>query len=94
MVDVLRHATGYDWIVTYSGAGLHTLPRSTEHRGAALITSGRSQSTEVHHIERRVDLDASSDEFPRGWLPSVYVRASGYILLVMMAVVICYSATL
>jgi len=58
------------------------------------ITSGRSQSEEVHHIERRLDLDAFADEVPRsGGLASFYVRASGYILLVMMVVVICYSAT-
>jgi hypothetical protein len=58
------------------------------------ITSGRSQSEEVHHIEHRLDLDAFADDVPRGGLPSFYVRASGYILLVTMAVVICYSATL
>ena len=54
---------------------------------------GRSQSEEVHHIERRLDLEAFADDAPRGVLPSFYVRASGYILLVTMAVVICYSAT-
>jgi hypothetical protein len=59
------------------------------------ITSGRSQSAEVRHIERRVDLNAFGDEVPRsGGLPSFYVRASGYVLLVTMALVICYSATL
>ncbi len=58
------------------------------------IRSGRSQSEEGHHIERRVDLYAKGVEVPRGVLPSFYVRASGYILLVTMAVVICYSATL
>jgi hypothetical protein len=58
------------------------------------ITSGRSQSEEVHHIERRVDLDAFADDVPRsGGLSSFYVRASGYILLATMVVVICYSAT-
>jgi hypothetical protein len=58
------------------------------------ITSGRSQSEEVHHIERRLDLDAFADEVPRsGGLASFYVRTSGYILLVTMVVVICYSAT-
>jgi hypothetical protein len=59
------------------------------------ITSGRSQYEEVHHIERRVDLDAFGDDVPRSeGLPSFYVRASGYVLLVTMAAVICYSATL
>jgi hypothetical protein len=58
------------------------------------ITSGSSQSEEVHHIERRLDLDAFADGVPRGRLPSFYVRTSGYILLVTMVVVICYSATL
>ena len=58
------------------------------------ITSGRSQSEEVHHIERRVSLDAFADDVPRGGLPSFYVRASGYVLLVTMAAVVCYSATL
>ena len=59
------------------------------------ITSGRIQSEEVHHIERRLDLDAFGDEGPPSeGLRSFYVRASGYILLVTMAAVICYSATL
>ena len=60
------------------------------------ITSGRSQSEEVRHIEGRVDLDTFGDEVPRsgGGLPSFYVRASGYVLLVTMAAIICYSATL
>jgi len=59
------------------------------------ITSGSSQSEEVHYIERRVDLDTFGDAVPRsGRLPSFYVRASGYVLLVTMAAVICYSATL
>ena len=58
------------------------------------IKAGRSQPGEVHHVERRLDLDALADDFPRGGLPAVYVRASGYVLLVTMAVVICYSATL
>jgi hypothetical protein len=57
------------------------------------IRSGRSQSEEVHHIERRLDLEAFADGVPRGGLPSFYVRASGYILLVTMVAVICYSAT-
>jgi len=66
------------------------------NREATLITSGRSQPGEVHHIaERRLDLDTLADDFPRGRrLPSVYVRASGYVLLVAIAVIICYSATL
>jgi hypothetical protein len=58
------------------------------------ITSGRSQPGEVHRIESRVDFEALADDFPRGGLPSVYVRASGYILLVAIAVVVSYSATL
>jgi hypothetical protein len=57
------------------------------------ITWGRSQSEEVHHIERRLDLGAFAHDVPRGGPPPFYVRASGYILLVTMAVVICYSAT-
>jgi hypothetical protein len=57
------------------------------------IRSGRSLSEQVHHIERRLDLDAFADDVPRAGLPSFYVRVSGYILLVTMAVVICYSAT-
>ena len=66
------------------------------NREATLITSGRSQPGEVHHIEeRRLDLEAFADDFPRGRrLPSVYGRASGYVLLVVIAVIICYSATL
>jgi hypothetical protein len=58
------------------------------------MASGRSQTGEVHHIERRVARDAFGDDFRRGRVPSVYVRASGYILLVAIAVVVCYSATL
>jgi hypothetical protein len=79
---------------------LRTLEQGCTHypaplnRGATLIASGRSQPAEVHHIERRLDLEAFADDFPQGGLPSVYVRASGYILLVTLAVVVCYSATL
>jgi hypothetical protein len=58
------------------------------------ITPGRIQSEEVHHIERRLDLDAFADDVPPSGLRSFYVRASGYILLVTMAAVICYSAML
>jgi hypothetical protein len=59
------------------------------------ITSGRTQSEEVHHIEERsLDLAAFADDVPPSGLRSLYVRASGYILLVTMAAVICYSATL
>jgi hypothetical protein len=58
------------------------------------IKSGRSQPAEVHHIERRVDLEAFADDFPRGVQPSIYVRVSGYMLLVAMAVVVCFAATL
>ena len=58
------------------------------------ITSGRIQSEEVHHIERRLDLDAFGDDGPPSGLRSFYVRASGYVLLVTMAAVICYSAML
>ena len=58
------------------------------------IEAGCSQPGEVHHIERRLDLDTFAGDFPRGGPPSVYVRAIGYILLVTMVVVICYSATL
>jgi hypothetical protein len=58
------------------------------------ITPGRSQPTEVHRIESRLDFEAFADDFPRGGMPSVYVRASGYILLVAIAVVVSYSATL
>jgi len=64
------------------------------NRGATPITSGRSQSGEIHHIERRLDLDAFDDHLTRGEMPAVYVRASGYILLVIIAVVVGYSATL
>ena len=92
--DVSCSATGFGWISIYPGAGSHALPRSTEWR-AMLITSGRSQSEEVHRIERRVDLDAFGDDVPgSGRLPSFYVRASGFVLLVAMTAVICYSATL
>ena len=79
---------------------LHTLVQdnvccpASLNKGASPITSGRSQPAEVHHIERRIDLNAFADDFPQGGLPSVYVRASGYILLVAIAVVVCYSATL
>jgi hypothetical protein len=63
-----------------------------------LIASGRSQPAEVHRIESRLDFEAFADAFPRRGLrrglPSVYVRASGYILLVALAVVVSYSATL
>jgi hypothetical protein len=58
------------------------------------ITSSRIHSEEVHHIERRLDLDAFADEVPPSGLRSFYVRASGYVLLVTMAAIICYSATL
>jgi hypothetical protein len=79
---------------------LHTLEQGCTHypaplkNGATPITSDRSQPEDVHHIERRLDFDAFADDFPRGGLPSVYVRVSGYILLVTMAIVVCYSATL
>jgi hypothetical protein len=66
----------------------------TLNRGTPPITSDRSQTGEVHHIECRVDLDALAEDSRRGGLPSVYVRLSGYILLVVMAIVVCYSATL
>ena len=95
MEDAPCPATGYARIATYSlergGTNIPAPPTG----GAMSITSGRIQSEEVHHIERRLDLDAFGDDGPpSGGLPSVYVRASGYVLLVTMAAVICYSATL
>jgi hypothetical protein len=77
----------------YPEARLHTLTR-TGQKKATPIQPGRSHPAEVHHIEHRVDLEAFADGFRCGGLPSVYVRASGYILLVTIAVVVCYSATL
>ena len=101
MEDVPCSATSYGWIATYF-ATYSLGQRCTQftplhpNGGTMHITSGRTQSEEVHHIEeRRLDLDAFGDEFSLSeGLRSFYVRASGYILLVTIAAVICYSATL
>jgi hypothetical protein len=94
MEDAPCPATDYARMATYSlGRGGTNIP-APPNGGAMNITSGRIRSEEVHHIGRRVDLDAFGDDGSSSGLRSFYVRASGYVLLVTMAAVICYSATL
>jgi len=56
--------------------------------------SQEAESAEVHHIERRFSLDLLADEPPQQHQPSLYVRASGHVLLWTIASVVCYLAVL
>jgi hypothetical protein len=94
MGDARCLATSYGSLATHSVEQGDVWNPAPLKRGTPPITSDRSQPGELHHIECRVDLEALAEDSPRGGLPSVYVRLSGYILLVVMAIVVCYSATL
>ena len=46
-----------------SEAGFHTYPCTTENNEVTAIPLGRSETGEVHHIERRLALDAFASEY-------------------------------
>jgi hypothetical protein len=94
MGDASCLATGYGSLATYSVEQGCVWNLAPLNKGTTSITTDRSQSGELHHIESRVDFETLAEDSPRGGLPSVYVRVSGYVLLVAMAIVVCYSATL
>jgi hypothetical protein len=55
-----------------------------------LIDTEHSGTSEIHHIESRLDLDLT-DESPF-YRPSAYIRATGYLILLAIIVVVWYSA--
>src|SRR5215211_3904980 len=56
--------------------------------------SQEAQTAEVHHIEHRLVLDLLADEPMQQHQPSLYVRASGHVLLWSIVSVVCYLAVL
>jgi hypothetical protein len=58
--------------------------------GGELIDAERPGTSEVHHIENRLDLDLT-DERPF-YEPSAYIRATGYLIILAIVIVIWYSA--
>ena len=80
--------------VGYTWSSLSSLFAAPPKKRSAAITTGHPQTEEVHHLERRLALEALAEEPCRGRRSSVWVRSSGYVLLCTIAAVVFYSATL
>src|SRR3712207_1994459 len=65
-------------------------PGRRRQGGGPTIARRRARTTEVHHIEKRLDLDLAQER-PQ-IQPPLLIRASGYLLLLAIVVAVCYSA--
>ena len=55
-----------------------------------IIDTERSRTAEIHHIEKRLDLDLVDE--PPFYRPSAVIRAAGYLIVLAMVIAIWYSA--
>jgi hypothetical protein len=67
-------------------------PDRRRQGGGPTIARRRARTAEVHHIEKRLDLDLAGER-PQTQAP-VLIRASGYLILLAIVVAVCYSAAI
>jgi hypothetical protein len=95
LADAHRLDADYDRIgLGNTGAAFHPRFAAPPKKRSAAITAGHPHTEEVHYIERRLALEDLAEEPCRCRQSSVWVRSSGYVLLCMIAAVVCYSAAL